>query len=288
MQVKHLRPFKCTFSFAGCDHIFGAKNEWKRHVTSQHMYLAYWQCNLSLCKDRQAAFNRKDLLGQHLKRMHVPPVKKTDSYGLEGKKKSAVEQDRIERDRWIREEIPVIQDRCFKFLRDPPSKSNCEICNSQFSGSKCWETKMEHVGKHYENGDQLAHDAPYTDQGLIAWALEHGIIEERDSYESSSNTSESGNLARSFTETSHSVHKALMESHCKYQFTKSNQFISRSDCHDQSPIRKPDNPLPPNEDLSLQTADYLEMSHIFDDFNDVPPVDHDTDILFRAGNLILP
>jgi len=288
MQVKHLRPFKCTFSFAGCDQIFGSKNEWKRHVTSQHMYLSYWECNLSLCKDRQAFFNRKDLFGQHLKRMHVPHPKKVESFWPEAQKKMVHEQNRVERERWIREEIPNIQDSCFKILRETPLKSNCEICKSEFSGAKSWDTKMEHVGKHYENGDQPPPSGPFQDEGLVIWALEHQLVMERDPYESSSNTSESG-YVDAFPELSSSTHKVLMENNCKYQFTKSNQFIPRSTCSGQSPIQKPDNLPVSNNDLALQADNivYPTENILLDGaFKDCAPGDHDTFLLLSGGRII--
>ncbi|KXX79282.1 Zinc finger protein ZIC 5 [Madurella mycetomatis] len=105
IKKRHTRPFNCVFDFAGCDSTFASKNEWKRHVSSQHLLLHYWLCTgRGCCKasnaenpsyttalstrsktnadaspspDQPAApngsiFNRKDLFTQHLKRMHAP------------------------------------------------------------------------------------------------------------------------------------------------------------------------------------------------------------------------
>lgn len=296
MQVKHIRPFKCTFSFAGCDQIFGSKNEWKRHVTSQHMYLSYWQCNLSLCRDRQAFFNRKDLFSQHLKRMHVPHTKKIEAFMTEAEKKEVHEHNQVECDRWIRDEIPAIQDNCFKIIRETPLESNCEICKARFSGPKSWETKMEHVGKHYESGDQPPPDGPFEDEGLIRWALEERLVMERDPYESSSNASESAYLDP-FSELSSSVNEVLMENLCKYQFTKSNQFISKSAYSDQSSNRKPDNLPPSNRDLDSHadvsgctTASPEQFDNLLFDgaFNGEAPGDLDTLILLSGGRVLIP
>jgi len=279
MQVKHLRPFKCTFSFAGCDQIFGSKNEWKRHVTSQHMHLSYWECNFSPCKDRQAFFNQRELFGMHLKRMHVPSAKKVESFWSEAQKKMVHEQNRVERERWIREEIPNIQDS-FKVLRETPLESDCEVCRAKFSGPKSWDLKMEHVGEHYENGEKPPPDGHFEDEGLIKWALEHQLVMERDPYESFSNTSESGYFG-AFPGLS-SVHKVLMGNNCKYQFTKPNQFIPRSTCSGQSPIQQPDKLPVSNKDLDLQ-AD----NNLFDGaFNDDAPGDHDTLLLLSGGRNI--
>ncbi|EAA28662.1 hypothetical protein GE21DRAFT_7077 [Neurospora crassa] len=49
IKKQHSRPFICVFSFAGCDSTFGSKNEWKRHVASQHLVLEYWLCQEGEC-----------------------------------------------------------------------------------------------------------------------------------------------------------------------------------------------------------------------------------------------
>ncbi|KAH7632647.1 hypothetical protein B0T09DRAFT_77914 [Sordaria sp. MPI-SDFR-AT-0083] len=49
IKKQHSRPFICVFSFAGCDSTFGSKNEWKRHVASQHLVLEYWLCREGEC-----------------------------------------------------------------------------------------------------------------------------------------------------------------------------------------------------------------------------------------------
>ncbi|MCJ1313616.1 hypothetical protein MMC25_007295 [Agyrium rufum] len=101
--VSHIRPFTCTFRTYGCNSTFGTKNEWKRHVATQHLRLGYWRCDFPGCRPKELAgqrqglpqdrgarlqskgedfvhretdlifndFNRKDLFTQHLKRMHV-------------------------------------------------------------------------------------------------------------------------------------------------------------------------------------------------------------------------
>ncbi|KAL2148698.1 hypothetical protein VTH82DRAFT_1845 [Thermothelomyces myriococcoides] len=108
IKKEHRRPFSCVFDFAGCNSTFSSKNEWKRHVATQHLLLNYWVCTEGVCanisqespsssspsspqqhhylhhqygtattaedteKPRGAIFNRKDLFTQHLKRMHAP------------------------------------------------------------------------------------------------------------------------------------------------------------------------------------------------------------------------
>ena len=67
------RPFVCPLAPYGCSGTFTSKNEWKRHINSQHICTGFWRCDL--CPDRPARpndFNRKDLFTQHLRRMHNP------------------------------------------------------------------------------------------------------------------------------------------------------------------------------------------------------------------------
>jgi uncharacterized C2H2 Zn-finger protein len=111
IKKQHTRPFICVFRFAGCSSTFASKNEWKRHVMSQHLLLHYWLCDIDVCANNKnnhaaavpasnkcsrgttgrrvknavthaephgsplpdgAIFNRKDLYTQHLRRMHTP------------------------------------------------------------------------------------------------------------------------------------------------------------------------------------------------------------------------
>ena len=82
--------FPCVFRFAGCDGVFKAKNEWKRHVSSMHLLERYWICHDSETpsssqsqsqkshahQQHENFFNRKDLFTQHLRRMHCPAALK--------------------------------------------------------------------------------------------------------------------------------------------------------------------------------------------------------------------
>ncbi|KAK4212087.1 zinc finger protein ZIC 5 [Rhypophila decipiens] len=111
IKKQHTRPFICVFHFAGCPSTFASKNEWKRHVASQHLLLNYWLCDEGQCDlassggSRSSSktaiggrssrssqnegsttagggggviFNRKDLYTQHVRRMHMPPqIKKS-------------------------------------------------------------------------------------------------------------------------------------------------------------------------------------------------------------------
>lgn len=155
------------------------------------MNLANWECSFPLCKQRNAKFNRKDLFGQHLKRMHVPLSMKITNKMSDEEKMRIQQKNQETRDDFLQNTIPEIQQQCFVSLREPPSKSQCEICSDTFSGSGSWEQKMEHVGKHYENDGELAlarHRRPDTD--LINWALRQKLVEPVSEKDSTANSTE--------------------------------------------------------------------------------------------------
>ena len=73
----HSMPFGCTHD--GCNEVFGAKNDWKRHENSQHHQLECWKCTIrspttapgtdtaSICGK---CFFRKADFVKHLKVVH--------------------------------------------------------------------------------------------------------------------------------------------------------------------------------------------------------------------------
>ncbi len=191
----HTKAFQCVFAFAGCTSVFGTKNEWKRHVSSQHMNLLTWICTQGTCGQPHPAprssasarnnrvvvntntiggeFNRKDLFTQHLKRMHVPDEVKSKS----GRQRAAF-------DAW-EAQIKHLQTSCLHQNRAPPSQLGCPLqgCSVIFSGNNCWDDRMEHVGKHLE---KMATEAAKTsvistlNQGadplLVNWALSNAVV----------------------------------------------------------------------------------------------------------------
>ncbi|CAD6444422.1 cd5a1669-0874-4a7a-b7c4-cb63ff471841 [Sclerotinia trifoliorum] len=172
----HTRAFICVFDFAGCSSTFASKNEWKRHVSSQHLNLQAWVCTLGACgkiplsshsssmrkvpgrnididmhggenakmkmvqrgyEVKGAEFNRKDLFTQHLRRMHAP---------FEVKRKGQINREWEERMRGL-------QRSCEKVRREAPSRLGCPVtgCTTAwFEGIACWDERMEHLGKHLE------------------------------------------------------------------------------------------------------------------------------------------
>ncbi|KAF4504102.1 hypothetical protein G6O67_008715 [Ophiocordyceps sinensis] len=168
IAAAHTRPFPCAFSFAGCTSTFGSKNEWKRHIASQHLCLQYYrcsQCPQSTAEGKGNEFNRKDLFTQHLRRMHAPfQVKRAMS---KGETKLLAEWE---------EHVKNMQQTCLVTRRQPPQRSACPKpgCQHDFSGVGSWDEWTEHVGRHMEKGEAQGLG---VDSLLAQWALDEGIIE---------------------------------------------------------------------------------------------------------------
>ncbi|KAM0157566.1 hypothetical protein ACHAQE_005870 [Botrytis cinerea] len=205
----HTRAFICVFNFAGCDSTFASKNEWKRHVSSQHLNLQAWVCTLGSCgkvplsshshsgssaavrkgvvgtphahargygEVKGAEFNRKDLFTQHLRRMHAPfEVKR------KGKRNGEWE-----------ERVRVLQRSCERSRREAPERLGCPVRECAegndglgvwFEGSGCWDERMEHLGKHLERAGDGAGRADEggvrqdDDTLFVEWAVQQNIIE---------------------------------------------------------------------------------------------------------------
>ncbi|KAF8540894.1 hypothetical protein BDD12DRAFT_549684 [Trichophaea hybrida] len=177
------RPFLCTFYFAACLQTFATKNEWKRHVSSQHLQTNIWRCDSPACSERKAAtFNRKDLFGQHLKRMHAPAEEQYN--GQPGRSSKPKKNHGPQMQHFLNSEIPKIQERCKRIRRHPPERSECGFCRHLFEGPGSWDERMEHVGRHYENaaasGENVAPENWVMDEGLIRYSLQEGLVNRTD------------------------------------------------------------------------------------------------------------
>ncbi|WQF88673.1 Putative Zinc finger C2H2-type, transcription factor Grauzone [Colletotrichum destructivum] len=194
MKQHHTRPFACIFNYAGCPSTFASKNEWKRHVSSQHLALQYWLCVQDGCSKTTnpptnrrfssssscsvsptppalpngAIFNRKDLYTQHVRRMHVPPhVRKAQKL-----KKPTPEWDDHLKDLQAEAE----QTRC-----DLPQYMRCPAgdCGHEFNGPQAWDERMEHVARHLERAadgkEPTVHFGGETDPTLTQWASSPGV-----------------------------------------------------------------------------------------------------------------
>lgn len=172
------RLFICSFSHYGCPSTFNSKNEWKRHVTTQHLKPGVFRCDVGLCnsaKDKKRTldtsgnritvqpyhhdFNRKDLFTQHQRRMHKPQALLTNpSERLNNAFEASLDE---------------VRQRCWIENRQPPTQSRCGFCGRGFQGPQSWEERMEHVGKHFERGDRDEQE----DEALREWALGQGVIQ---------------------------------------------------------------------------------------------------------------
>ena len=169
------RPFICSFSHYGCESRFSSKNEWKRHVSTQHLQLGFYRCDTGTCNpdDRSSVcgnrvfndFNRKDLFIQHHRRMHTPwtPANKPPSKKM---------NDDFE------EGLEAVRQRCWHVTRQAPKKSCCIFCPVRFDGDSAWEERMEHIGKHFEKAEREKQDIGEgeEDPELRMWALEQAIV----------------------------------------------------------------------------------------------------------------
>lgn len=169
------RPFPCPLAAYGCMSTFSSKNEWKRHVSTQHVKLGFWRCDLcppsADAKDDQTVyyndFNRKDLFTQHLRRMHAAPKNDTS---------------RAARDFPVNEDnLADHQSRCLLSLRKAPKHSSCLFCEKTFHGATSWEERIEHVGRHLEKDNRGTNDMLDTkawnkDEELERYLLDEGLI----------------------------------------------------------------------------------------------------------------
>jgi hypothetical protein len=171
------RPFPCPLAPYGCPADFASKNEWKRHVSTQHIKLGFWRCDLCVATVDphnpdtvyHNDFNRKDLFTQHLRRMHAAPAPTGKPTGREG-------EERVTEDN-----IAEIQARCYRRLRGTPPRSACLFCPREFVGKSSWEERMEHVGRHLEKeGKSSEFDVREwkRDEVLERWLLKEGLIEQ--------------------------------------------------------------------------------------------------------------
>ncbi|KAL2071755.1 hypothetical protein VTL71DRAFT_12990 [Oculimacula yallundae] len=184
ITTAHTRAYVCVFDFAGCPSTFASKNEWKRHVDTQHMNLKAWVCEQGACGSSHTKsahsfsnmkgdapqgieFNRKDLFTQHLRRMHVP---------------SHVKRKKASQDTAWEETIKNLQETCLYTKREAPTRLNCPVhgCKVHFDGAGCLNDRMEHVGKHLEEQAQGKLVLRQGDDDLLVdWACNEGIVEQK-------------------------------------------------------------------------------------------------------------
>ncbi|KAF2674594.1 hypothetical protein BT63DRAFT_449585 [Microthyrium microscopicum] len=187
-----IRPFFCPLAPYGCAATFSSKNEWKRHVSTQHVKIGIWRCEI--CQPQPTAtgtlgsyndFNRKDLFMQHLKRMHANELCNSPEYTSLAPL-GAEMVDCVDRANDPYSVAAVVLNtvvsRCWKILRELPTTCRCPLCdNKEFQGHSAWEDYMEHLaGTHFErrrSGEKVVRPIWREDNDLCHWLQAEGLIE---------------------------------------------------------------------------------------------------------------
>ncbi|KAL2426984.1 hypothetical protein ABEF95_005912 [Exophiala dermatitidis] len=175
------RKFICSFSHYGCDVALSSKNEWKRHVSIQHLQLGFYRCDVGSCnpdlnpnvpghKRVYNDFNRKDLFTQHHRRMHKPET---------GPGSAPFSPSNPDPKDWraFEDSLEEVRNRCWVEKRKPPQRSTCGFCGRVFEGEGSWNERMEHVGGHFSR-DIVEAKEEREDEDLTNWALQEGIIKD--------------------------------------------------------------------------------------------------------------
>ncbi|KAH6845086.1 hypothetical protein B0I37DRAFT_392346 [Chaetomium sp. MPI-CAGE-AT-0009] len=203
LNKEHRRPFNCVFDFAGCTSTFANKNEWKRHVSTQHLLLNYWVCTEGACarahtehpnqqdhtlsplpttpdtttttqQPTGAIFNRKDLFTQHLKRMHapkevkdLPSSKRTPSSSSSSNTTKPPTAAATALAQW-NARLKHLQDTSIRPRCALPQLMYCPVagCNAPpFRGDGAWNERMEHVAKHMDRAARSTSSTSTTSEG---------------------------------------------------------------------------------------------------------------------------
>ncbi|RDW74551.1 putative C2H2 finger domain protein [Aspergillus mulundensis] len=191
------RRFECCFARYGCTSTFPSKNEWKRHVSSQHIQLGFYRCDVGRCSLNNHSpsthhprtptspshhhtprrptllvndFNRKDLFIQHQRRMHAPWTTNPANPNPSSRKDSSTSQ--AEKDTF-EASLDTVVKRCWRQLREPPTLSHCGFCAMEFRGANAWKERMEHVARHFEKRDP---GPEREDLPLRQWAENNGVV----------------------------------------------------------------------------------------------------------------
>jgi hypothetical protein len=176
--------YPCPFLPYGCPASFSSKNEWKRHLNTQHLSLSTYRCDLCISKPGSSSspqqtndFNRKDLFIQHLRRMHC----KTPSEST-----STISSFKTARyDCLTIPDTPASlakqADRCYIPPPSPPASMQCIFCCHTFSGPQAWILRTEHISRHLERLRRDGNDVPKLEKWrrdieLERWCLESGVL----------------------------------------------------------------------------------------------------------------
>jgi len=183
-KVPKSTALPCPLATYGCTSSFISKNEWKRHINTQHLRLEAWLCDQCPKRDNKREFNRKDLFIQHLKRMHPSPCPAHSSKVQQAKPKPnrpATKNEKTVKSSKSDDLDPALllaEQRCHIVLRQPPMNSGCLFCPTVFSGRGSWETRIEHIAKHMEQYKKEGSEVPDPKTWRVDHVLEQWLISE--------------------------------------------------------------------------------------------------------------
>ncbi|KAJ6172757.1 hypothetical protein N7470_001824 [Penicillium chermesinum] len=158
------RTFICSFAWYGCESIFVSKNEWKRHVLSQHLQLGFYRCDVGNATTIPGRARRTHL--------HHPGNPMTLTAKISSPSTNAG-YTRLGSSQDAEEHLP-------RMSRQPSrlgSSSQCVFCQEVFSGEGSWDARMEHVGRHVERDDPQTLSHANEDVLLREWGLREGILQ---------------------------------------------------------------------------------------------------------------
>ncbi|KAF5620333.1 uncharacterized protein FTJAE_11690 [Fusarium tjaetaba] len=178
-------PFLCVFHFAGCDHKFTNKRDWKDHVVCQHLRLdrVFWECAEGPCEDlvdalkQCASLNATDQVElsspgghfanshdfrTHLLRHHRP----TKTHDTDKDIKWVLDKEV----QWLVDR----QDSSMRMKCGLPQRLGCPMpqCASvRFTGPTAWDQRLNHAAEHFLTNPQCP-DAfgGERDNELLYWA----------------------------------------------------------------------------------------------------------------------
>lgn len=153
--------FECIFAHYGCGRVFRCKNEWKRHINTQHLELEQYLCDIGVCSKNSLRmahgesvhiFNRKDLFTSHLRRHHDPGKPSSYSGPLQFNPNDPAAIDYAHDAFEIH--LQNTCNRCYMFVRNPPAHTTCRFCDMEIDH---WGRMLEHIGQHLEKEDEPLH-----------------------------------------------------------------------------------------------------------------------------------
>lgn len=189
--AKATTAYPCPFLPYGCPATFSSKNEWKRHLNTQHLSLSTYRCDL--CMPRQSSpssssptqsndFNRKDLFIQHLRRMHCDATIDSAS-SVSNPTHTALRAQRYHCASIPNTPAALAEQarRCHIPPPSPPSSTSCVFCCCSFSGPQAWVQRTEHISRHLEILRRDGKEVPAIqdwrrDIELEQWCLEYKVL----------------------------------------------------------------------------------------------------------------